>query len=119
MAIYFRISLPHATQAVVRKGWVDRVGAGSGEARCPSYPEFLPDVLPGKSVQHKKICRTFTDSMPVPPSGLVDPLARFYKTSEAAAQLKVIKTSTDPWKPSPLLFHPRPNAYAAISRFGT
>jgi NADPH2 dehydrogenase len=89
---YLQDFLPHVAQAVVREGWVDFVGLGR---MVLSYPELLRDVLAGETVQHKMICRTFSDCTTAPRNGLVSgcyPLDRHYKTSEAAVQLKVIKT---------------------------
>jgi NADPH2 dehydrogenase len=89
---YLQDFLPHVAQAVVREDWVDFVGLGR---MVLSYPELLRDVMAGETVQHKMICRTFSDCTTAPRNGLVSgcyPLDRHYKTSEAAAQLKVIKT---------------------------
>lgn len=89
---YLQDFLPQVAQAVVREDWVDFVGLGR---MVLSYPELLRDVLAGETVQHKMICRTFSDCTTAPRNGLVSgcyPLDRHYKTSEAAAQLKVIKT---------------------------
>ena len=89
---YLQDFLPHVAQAVVREDWVDFVGLGR---MVLSYPELLRDVLAGEPVQHKMICRTFSDCTTAPRNGLVSgcyPLDRHYKTSEAAVQLKAIKT---------------------------
>jgi NADPH2 dehydrogenase len=89
---YLQDFLPHVAQAAVRAGWVDSVGLGRVVL---SYPELLRDVLSGEAVQHKMICRTFSDCTTGPRNGLISgcfPLDAFYKNSEAAAQLKAIKT---------------------------
>jgi NADPH2 dehydrogenase len=89
---YLQDFLPHVAQAAVREDWVDFVGLGR---MVLSYPELLRDVMAGETVQHKMICRTFSDCTTAPRNGLVSgcyPLDRHYKNSEAAAQLKVIKT---------------------------
>jgi 2,4-dienoyl-CoA reductase-like NADH-dependent reductase (Old Yellow Enzyme family) len=89
---YLQDFLPHVAQAVVREDWVDFVGLGR---MVLSYPELLRDVLAGEPVQHKMICRSFSDCTTAPRNGLVSgcyPLDRHYKTSEAAVQLKAIKT---------------------------
>lgn len=89
---YLQDFLPHVAQGAVREGWADSVGLGR---MVLSYPELLRDVLAGEPVQHKMICRTFSDCTTAPRNGLVSgcyPLDRFYKNSEAAAQLKAIKT---------------------------
>jgi NADPH2 dehydrogenase len=89
---YLQDFLPHVAQAVLREGWVDFVGLGR---MVLAYPELLHDVIAGRTLNHKMICRTFSDCTTAPRNGLVSgcyPLDRFYKTSEAAAQLKRIKT---------------------------
>jgi NADPH2 dehydrogenase len=89
---YLQDFLAHVAQAVVREGWADSVGLGR---MVLSYPQLLRDVLCGEAVQHKMICRTFSDCTTGPRNGLISgcyPLDSFYKNSEAAAQLKAIKT---------------------------
>jgi NADPH2 dehydrogenase len=89
---YLQDFLPHVAQAVVREGWVDFVGLGR---MVLAYPDLLHDVIAGRPVQHKMICRTFSDCTTAPRNGLPSgcyPLDRAYKTSPAAAQLKIIKT---------------------------
>jgi 2,4-dienoyl-CoA reductase-like NADH-dependent reductase (Old Yellow Enzyme family) len=89
---YLQDFLPQVAQAVVRDAWVDFVGLGR---MVLAYPELLRHVMAGEPLQHKMICRTFSDCTTAPRNGLVSgcyPLDRYYKTSEAAAQLKVIKS---------------------------
>jgi 2,4-dienoyl-CoA reductase-like NADH-dependent reductase (Old Yellow Enzyme family) len=89
---YLQDFLPYVAQAAVREGWVDSVGLGR---MVLSYPQLLRDVLCGEAIQHKIICRTFSDCTTGPRNGLISgcyPLDSFYKNSEAAAQLKAIKT---------------------------
>jgi 2,4-dienoyl-CoA reductase-like NADH-dependent reductase (Old Yellow Enzyme family) len=89
---YLQDFLPYVAQAVVREGWADFVGLGR---MVLAYPELLRDVVAGRPVQHKIICRTFSDCTTAPRNGLVSgcyPLDPRYKTSEAAQKLKVIKT---------------------------
>jgi len=88
---YLQDFLPHVAQAAIRDGWVDSVGLGR---MVLSYPEFLRDVLQGQTLQHKKICRTFSDCTTAPRSGLPSgcyPLDSYYKKSEAAVLLKDAK----------------------------
>jgi len=88
---YLQDFLPHVAQAVVREGWVDFVGLGR---MVLSYPEVLWDVLEGRSMQRKKICRTFSDCTTAPRNGLPSgcyPLDAYYKESEFALQLKKVK----------------------------
>ena len=89
---YLQDFLPHVGQAGVREGWVDFVGLGR---MVLSYPELLRHVVAAEPVRHKLICRTFSDCTTAPRNGLASgcyPLDRHYKTSEAAARLKIIKT---------------------------
>jgi NADPH2 dehydrogenase len=89
---YLQDFLPHVAQAAVRQEWVDSVGLGR---MVLAYPELLRHVMAGEPVQHKMICRTFSDCTTAPRNGLVSgcyPLDRYYKNSEPAAKLKIIKT---------------------------
>jgi 2,4-dienoyl-CoA reductase-like NADH-dependent reductase (Old Yellow Enzyme family) len=89
---YLQDFLPYVAQAVVREGWVDFVAFGR---MVLAYPELLHHVLAGEPVQHKMVCRTFSDCTTAPRNGLASgcyPLDPYYKTSEAAQKLRVIKT---------------------------
>jgi NADPH2 dehydrogenase len=88
---YLQDFLPHVAQAAVRDGWVDLVGLGR---MILAYPELLLDVSEGRTIQHKHICRTFSDCTTAPRMGLPSgcyPLDTHYKTSELAVQLKAAK----------------------------
>ncbi|PYX91446.1 MAG: NADH:flavin oxidoreductase [Acidobacteria bacterium] len=88
---YLQDFLPHVAQAAVHQQWVDFVGLGR---MVLSYPELLWDVLNGRAIQRKRICRTFSDCTTAPRNGLPSgcyPLDSYYKDSEPAAQLKQIK----------------------------
>jgi hypothetical protein len=59
-----------------------------------SYPSLPLDVLGGREMQRKLICRTFSDCTTAPRNGLPSgcyPLDPFYKESDAASQLKQLK----------------------------
>jgi len=59
-----------------------------------SYPELLWDASMGNPIQHKRICRTFSDCTTAPRKGLPSgcyPLDSYYKGSTMAAQLKEAK----------------------------
>ncbi len=76
---YLQDWLPNVAQAVLRAGWADSVGIGR---MVLSYPEMLADVLDGKPLQRKRICRTFSDCTTGPRNHLVSgcyPLDDFYK----------------------------------------
>ncbi|HEY0765898.1 MAG TPA: hypothetical protein VGD61_26190 [Pyrinomonadaceae bacterium] len=90
---YLQEYLPHVAQAAVRQGWVDSIGLGR---MVLSYPELPLDVLSGRGMQHKKICRTFSDCTTAPRKGLPSgcyPLDEFYRKSEDGASLKALKSA--------------------------
>lgn len=88
---YLQDFCPYVAQAAVREGWVDSVGLGR---MVLSYPELLLDVVQGKPIQHKRVCRTFSDCTTAPRNGLPSgcyPLDGYYKKSEPAELLRVAK----------------------------
>lgn len=90
---YLQEFLPLVAQAAVREGWVDSIGLGR---MVLSYPELPLDVISGRVLQHKRICRTFSDCTTAPRNGLPSgcyPLDQEYKQSPDGAQLKQIKAA--------------------------
>jgi NADPH2 dehydrogenase len=88
---YLQDFLPHVAQAVVGGGWVDLVGIGR---MVLTYPELLWDSSEGRSIQRKRICRTFSDCTTAPRNGLPSgcyPLDSYYKSSELAQRLALAK----------------------------
>jgi NADPH2 dehydrogenase len=88
---YLQEWLPHVGQAVLREGGADFVGLGR---MVLSYPEMPADVLAGRPLRRKAICRTFSDCTTAPRSGLVSgcyPLDPFYAEYPEAEQLKRVK----------------------------
>lgn len=88
---YLQDFLPNVAQAAVRLGWVDSIGLGR---MVLSYPEMLSDVVEGRVLQHKLVCRTFSDCTTAPRNGLPSgcyPLDSYYKKSPSAELLKVAK----------------------------
>ena len=88
---YLQEFLPHVAQAVVRAGWTDMVGLGR---LVLSYPELPADVLAGRAMQRKRLCRTFSDCTTAPRNGLVSgcyPLDTHYKKSPEMAIVTRIK----------------------------
>ena len=84
---YLQDYLPHAAQAAVREGWVDFVGLGR---MVLSYPELPADVLAGRTMQRKKVCRTFSDCTTAPRHGIISgcyPLDEYYKRLPERAQV--------------------------------
>jgi len=84
---YLQEWLPHVAQHVVRTGQADFVGLGR---MALPYPDIVADVLAGRPLQRKRICRTFSDCTTAPRNGLVSgcyPLDEFYKERPEAAVL--------------------------------
>ena len=84
---YLQEWLPNVAQAVVRSGKADFIGLGR---MVLSYPDLAADILEGRPLQRKRICRTFSDCTTAPRQGLVSgcyPLDPFYKARPEAAQL--------------------------------
>ena len=70
---------------------VHRIGIGR---LVLSYPDMPADVLAGRPLQRKRICRTFSDCTTAPRNGLVSgcyPLDEFYKEREEFETLKTLK----------------------------
>lgn len=93
---YLQEWLPHVAQFNVRTGRVDAVGLGRSML---SYPRLASDVLEGRPLARKAICRTFSDCTTGPRLGLVSgcyPLDPFYGDHPHAVQLKAFKTEGRP-----------------------
>jgi len=87
---YLQDWLPHVARAVLRRGWVDSIGLGR---MVLSYPELPADVLAGRELQRKKVCRTFSDCTTAPRNGMVSgcyPLDPFYKSRPEREALKAL-----------------------------
>jgi 2,4-dienoyl-CoA reductase-like NADH-dependent reductase (Old Yellow Enzyme family) len=88
---YLQDWLPHIAQHNVRRGITDFVGLGR---MVLAYPELAADVLAGRPLRRKQICRTFSECTSAPRLGLVSgcfPLDEFYKSHPHAARLKELK----------------------------
>ena len=75
----------------MRTGATDLVGIGR---MVLSYPDICADILAGKRMQRKHICRTFSDCTTAPRNGIISgcyPLDPFYKERPEAEQLKAVK----------------------------
>ncbi|MDB5351808.1 MAG: NADH:flavin oxidoreductase [Planctomycetota bacterium] len=84
---YLQEWLPNVAQAVVRTGGADVVGIGR---MVLSYPEFPSDILQGRPLARKRICRTFSDCTSGPRNGVISgcyPLDPFYKHRPERAAL--------------------------------
>jgi len=90
---YLQEFLAYVAQAAVRDGWVDSVGLGR---MVLSYPELPLDIISGRGLRHKRICRTFSDCTTAPRNGLPSgcyPLDSYYKQSETGIKLKQVKAA--------------------------
>lgn len=90
---YLQEWLPHVGQAVVRAGMTDSIGLGR---MVLSYPELPADVIAGRQLTRKKICRTFSDCTTAPRNGLVSgcyPLDPHYKLLPEREKLLALKGS--------------------------
>ncbi len=88
---YLQEWLPHVAQHCVRTGAVDFVGLGR---MVLAYPDLPADVLAGKRLDRKRLCRTFSDCTTAPRNGIVSgcfPLDPFYKSRPEARTLEHIK----------------------------
>lgn len=91
---YLQEWLPNVAQAAVRLGWVDSVGIGR---MALSYHDLPADVLAGRSLDRRRICRTFSDCTTGPRNGLVSgcwPLDDFYKHLPERRQLAAAKRAS-------------------------
>ena len=76
---YLQEWLPNVGQAVVAGGGAAAVGLGR---MILSYPDLAADVLAGRPLQARAICRTFSDCTTAPRNGLISgcfPIDPFYK----------------------------------------
>ncbi len=88
---YLQEWLPKVAQHVVRTGMADFVGLGR---MVLTYPEMAQDVLVGRPLQRKRICRTFSDCTTAPRNGMVSgcyPLDPFYKSRPEFQRLAEVK----------------------------
>ncbi|HEX2620731.1 MAG TPA: hypothetical protein VHL11_11295 [Phototrophicaceae bacterium] len=88
---YLQDWLPNVAQNAVRTGKTDFVGIGR---MVLSYPQLPADVLAGKPLERKRICRTFSDCTTAPRNGMISgcfPLDDFYKNREEAQRLIDLK----------------------------
>ncbi|TWT40759.1 oxidoreductase [Botrimarina hoheduenensis] len=91
---YLQDWLPNVAQAMVLTGSVDSIGLGR---MVLSYHDLPADVLQGKSLTRKRVCRTFSDCTTAPRNGMVSgcyPLDPFYKDRpERQRLLELAKTN--------------------------
>jgi 2,4-dienoyl-CoA reductase-like NADH-dependent reductase (Old Yellow Enzyme family) len=88
---YLQEYVPHVAQACLRDGWFDAVGLGR---MVLAYPDLPADVLAGRALARKRLCRTFSDCTTAPRQGLVSgcyPLDPFYRERPERAILEAAK----------------------------
>jgi 2,4-dienoyl-CoA reductase-like NADH-dependent reductase (Old Yellow Enzyme family) len=93
---YLQEWLPNVGQRVIRDGQADFIGLGR---MVLSYPDLPADVLAGRPLARKRICRTFSDCTTAPRNGLVSgcyPLDPFYKDLPERETLQRIKAGAPP-----------------------
>ena len=89
---YLQEWLPHVGQYTLEHGMTDFVGLGR---MMISYPDLAADVLAGRPLTRKLVCRTFSDCTTGPRLGLVSgcyPLDPLYVNHPHHAPLKEAKT---------------------------
>ncbi|MEI6342854.1 MAG: NADH:flavin oxidoreductase [Verrucomicrobiota bacterium] len=85
---YLQEWLPHVGEAQVAAGRVDVVGLGRSVL---SYPELTRDLVSGRPMDRRRVCRTFSECTTGPRNGLVSgcfPLDDFYKRHPDAERLR-------------------------------
>ena len=88
---YLQEWLPNVAQYTLRHDMADFIGLGR---MMVSYPELAADVLAGRPLSRKLVCRTFSDCTTGPRLGLVSgcyPLDPLYTSHPDAAALKEAK----------------------------
>jgi 2,4-dienoyl-CoA reductase-like NADH-dependent reductase (Old Yellow Enzyme family) len=92
---YLQEWLPNVAQRTVREGLTDFVGIGR---MILAYPDLPADVLAGRTLERKRICRTFSDCTTGPRLGLVSgcfPLDPVYAGHPDAKTLKMAKKNAE------------------------
>ena len=88
---YLQEWLPNVGQALVTEGTADAIGLGR---MILSYPHLPADVMAGRPLDRRLICRTFSDCTTAPRGGLISgcyPLDDFYNQREERIQLAAFK----------------------------
>ena len=83
--------LPAAAEYIVENNYADFAGIGR---MVLSYPQMPADALAGKTLDRRRICRTFGECTNGPRHGMISgcfPLDEFYKKMPQAAALRALK----------------------------
>lgn len=93
---YLQDWLPNVAQYNVRNNKVDFIGLGR---MVLSYHDLPADVLEGKKLKRKRVCRTFSDCTTAPRHGIISgcyPLDPYYKNMDLSKKVKDIKKKSVP-----------------------
>ncbi|HBF22507.1 MAG TPA: NADH:flavin oxidoreductase [Planctomycetes bacterium] len=88
---YLQDWLPHVAQNEIREGHVDFVGLGR---MVLSYPELPTDILAGRPLRKKQVCRTFSDCTTGPRNGMPSgcyPLDPHYRGLPEAKRIRALR----------------------------
>jgi len=88
---YLQEWLPYVAEAEVGAGYVDFVGLGR---MVLAYPRLPADVLAGRPLERRRVCRTFSDCTTGPRNNMVSgcyPLDEHYRLTPEFARIKEIK----------------------------
>ena len=89
------ISDPQQAENILAEGKADFIGVGR---MVLAYPDLPADVLAGRPLARKRLCRTFSDCTTAPRNGMVSgcyPLDPFYKARPEREAVSAIKSQ---WK---------------------
>ena len=92
---YLQEWLPNVAEAVVARNGADSVGIGR---MALSYPDLPADVLAGREIDRRRLCRTFSDCTTAPRNGLVSgcyPLDPRYKAMPERVELTRVKRAAE------------------------
>ncbi len=88
---YLQEWLPHVAAHEVGAGHVDVVGIGR---MALVYPELCRDVVEGRTLDRRRICRTFSDCTTAPRNGMISgcyPLDEYYRTRPDALRVQELR----------------------------
>ncbi|HEX6811697.1 MAG TPA: NADH:flavin oxidoreductase [Planctomycetota bacterium] len=90
---YLQEWLGHVAEHEVASGHVDFVGLGR---TLLTYPDLPRDLLAGRTLQRRRLCRTFSDCTTAPRNGMVSgcyPLDPHYQAMSEAAAVKALRAA--------------------------
>lgn len=92
---YLQDFLPNVAQYEIGNNHADFVGLGR---MVLSYPEFPADILAGRPMKRKLICRTFSDCTTAPRNKIISgcyPLDPYYKEMPQAVEVRALRPKRD------------------------